>query len=117
MNLALSDPEILPLIHGLKPYLGVKGQVLSDSISSVLQLLSSQHGQQAVQTLNQVMSTWGQDGKMISFGTPLGEFSFSLNAVFILFLILVLLLLAGNSTFFNSNSVNNTQDENVSSEP
>ncbi|PKM45971.1 MAG: hypothetical protein CVV03_06085 [Firmicutes bacterium HGW-Firmicutes-8] len=93
MNNALVKPEILTLVQALQHILGQKDRVISDSISSAFQLISSPSGIQAAKALNKVMSTWGKDGKTIALNTPNGQISFSLGSAFALFLILILLIL------------------------
>lgn len=95
MNNLLVQPELVPLLQALKPYLGSKGQTVSDGVSNILKLVTSEPGREALNTLDNVLSTWGVDGKPISFNTPLGQVQFSMGSVFVLFLILVLILLAG----------------------
>lgn len=90
------NPNIIPLLQGLKPYLAHNGQVVTDGILSLLQLLSSEHGKEAVATMGKVFTPSGSDGKAVTINTVAGPVTFSLNLVFVLFLILILLILSGN---------------------
>lgn len=95
------NPHIIPLLQGLKPYLANNGQVVTDGILSVLQLLSSDHGKEAVATMGKVFTPSGSDGKAVTINTVTGPVTFSLNLVFVLFLILILLILSGNLLAFS----------------
>ncbi|MFA5882190.1 MAG: hypothetical protein WC834_08335 [Eubacteriales bacterium] len=96
------DPKIVPLLQGLKPYLGSKGQVVSEGILGLIQVLTSQHGQEAIKSMSKIYSVPGSSGeRMITVNTAAGPVTFSLNLVFVLFLILILLLLSGNLLAFH----------------
>lgn len=95
------DPKIVPLLQGLKPYLGSKGQVVSEGILGLIQVLTSQHGQEAVKSMSKIYSVPGSGERMITVNTAAGPVTFSLNLVFVLFLILILLLLSGNLLAFH----------------
>ena len=90
------NPNVAPLIHGVKPYLGSSGQVLADGALSLIQLLTSQHGKDAIQTMSKVLSTPGKPDKVISIPTATGSIGISLGLAFALFLILILLILSGS---------------------
>lgn len=95
------DPNLVPLLQGLKPYLSVKSQALADGISSFLQLLTSQHGKEAVSTMSKVFSTPGGSSKSVTINTVAGPVTFSFGLAFALFLILILLVLSGNLLALN----------------
>lgn len=90
------NPNVVPLLHGLKPYLAKDGQVVTEGILSVLQLLASQQGKDAVATMSKIFTESGSSGKAITVNTVNGPVTFSLNLAFVLFLILILLILSGN---------------------
>lgn len=90
------NPHIVPLLQGVKPYLAKDGQVVTEGILSLLQLISSEHGKEAVATMSKVFTPSGSDEKAITINTVAGPVTFSLNLVFVLFLILILLILSGN---------------------
>lgn len=96
MNHIPVNPNIVPLLQGLKPYLATDGQVVTDGILSLLQLISSEQGKDAVTTMSKVFTPSGSDGKAVTINTVAGPVTFSLNLVFVLFLILILLILSGN---------------------
>jgi hypothetical protein len=108
-----AEPNLIPLLHGLKPYLRQNGQVFADGILSLLQLLSSSHGQEAVVNISKVFSTSGKGDKMISLNTSKGLVALSTSTVFSLFLILILLLLSGNLLAFNPNPPEAPPSQNV----
>lgn len=95
------NQNVVPLLHGLKPYMGSGGQVLADGVISVIKLLASNHGQEAIGAMSRVFTAPGKGTKTITVNTGAGPVTFSLNMVFVLFLILILLLLSGNLLAFN----------------
>lgn len=93
----LVSPNVVPLLQGLKPYLGNSGQTLAESVVSLLQLLTSPQGQEAVHTMSKVIGGSGKSDKTFTINTVGGGTTgFSLNLAFTLFLILILLILSGN---------------------
>lgn len=103
MDNSVIKPELITLIQGIKPYLGNKGQIVSDGLLSVMQLVTSEQAQQTLQNLDRVLSTLGMDGKNVTISTASGRpVTFSLNSSFILFLIPILLLLSGNFSTLNN---------------
>ncbi|MDT3700589.1 MAG: hypothetical protein RO469_14355 [Thermincola sp.] len=90
------SPHLAPLLQGVKPYLASDGQVVTDGILSLLQLLTSESGQDAVATMSRMFTPSGSNGKSVTINTVAGPVTFSLNLVFVLFLILILLILSGN---------------------
>ncbi len=81
------DPNVIPLLQGVKPYLGSKGQNLADSVLSFLRLISSQAGQETLKVFSTSMNP--------EIGTQ-ADGAWSLNYAFTLFLILLLLVLSSN---------------------
>lgn len=90
------NPNVVPLLQGLSPYLGKKGQIVSEGISSFVNLLSSNYGQETVRTMSKVFSVTGKGDKVFTVNTPSGPVTFSLGIAFALFLILILLILSGS---------------------
>ncbi len=90
------DSNIVPLLQGLKPYLGSKSQVITEGILSLIQVMTSHHGQEAVKSMSKLYSVSGLNDRMITVNTVAGPVALSVNMVFLLFLILILLLLSGN---------------------
>lgn len=105
MNNVPFNPHIVPLLQGIRPYLGANGQVVSDGILSIIQLLASNPGQEAVRTMSRVFTPPGADDKTITVNTVGGPVTLSLNLVFVLFLILILLVLSGNLLALNPGSI------------
>lgn len=96
MSFVPVNPNVIPLLQGLKPYLASNGQFVTDGILSLIQLLTSDHGKAAVSAVSKVFTTSGNGGKVVTVNTVAGPVTFSLNLVFVLFLILILLILSGN---------------------
>ena len=90
------DPNIVPLLQGFRPYLGEKGQVVTDGLVSLFDVVTSNSGQEAVKTMSRALASIGGEGKTITLKTATGNLTLSLNLVFVLFLILILLILSGN---------------------
>ncbi len=90
------DPNIVPLLQGFRPYLGEKGQVVTDGLVSLFDVVTSNSGQEAVKTMSRAFASFGGEGKTITLKTATGNLTLSLNLVFVLFLILILLILSGN---------------------
>lgn len=90
------NPNVVPLLQGIKPFLAEEGKVVTEGILSVLHLLTSEHGKDAVATMSKIFTESGSSGKAITVNTVNGPVTFSLNLVFVLFLILILLILSGN---------------------
>lgn len=95
------NPNVVPLLQGVKPYLGLNGQVVTDGVLSLIQLLTSQPGKEAVYTMSKVFSAPGGGDSAVTVNTVTGPVTFSLNLAFTLFLILILLLLSGNLLALN----------------
>ncbi|MHB9094415.1 MAG: hypothetical protein ACYC21_07055 [Eubacteriales bacterium] len=107
MDNFLVKPELIPLLNGLKPYLGSKGQTLADSIMSVVQLLTSQAGQEAFENVAKMLPSFGIKGVTVPNETNLdqtdnlsvegmamqggGFGAFGGNFAFVLLLVLILL--------------------------
>lgn len=89
--------EDIQLLNGLKPYLGTKGQALTDRVLSMIQLLTSESIQQALEAMVRVMPSDGtnitpnknSNGPAIVEGAGAGV---TFEPALILFLILVLLM-------------------------
>ncbi len=96
------DSKIVPLLQGLKPYLNSRSQLVTDGILGLIQVVNSQPGQEAVQTISKFYPASGNEDRVITVNTAAGPVTFSLNLVFVLFLILILLLLSGNLLAFSS---------------
>ncbi len=90
------NTNVIPLLQGLKPYLGTKGKIVSEGLSSLVNLLASEHGQEAVKTMSKALTVTGKGDKVFTVNTPGGPVSFSLGIAFTLFLILILLILSGS---------------------
>jgi len=95
------NPDVVPLLNGLKPYLNQKGQVVTEGVLSIIQLLTSNPGQETVKTLSKVFRTAGQDDRVITVNTAAGPVAVSISIAFTLFLILILLILSGSILAFN----------------
>lgn len=102
MNYLPVSPNVVPLLQGLKPYLGSKGHVLVEGVTSVFNLLGSSPGQEAVGAMSKVFTTVTKSDKAITVNTSAGPVTLSLNLAFTLFLILILLLLSGNLLAFGA---------------
>lgn len=90
------NPNVVPLLQGLKPYIGSNAQAISDSVINMVKLLTSHHGQEAVQSVTKVLTTPGKDERIFTVDTFAGPISFNLGMVFALFLILILLVLSAS---------------------
>ena len=90
------NPNVVPLLQGLKPYIGSNAQVISDSVINLVNLLTSHHGQEAVQSVTKVFTTSGKDERVFTVDTFAGPISFNLGMVFAMFLILILLVLSAS---------------------
>lgn len=90
------NPNVVPLLQGLKPYLGANAQVVSDGVINLVKVLNSPHGQEAVQSLSKVITAPGRGERVFTVDTFAGPISFNLGMVFALFLILILLVLSAS---------------------
>lgn len=90
------DPNIIPLLQGLKPYLGTRGQALAEGASSLVNLLTSHHGQEAVRSVSNIFMVKGKGDKVVTVDTAGGPVSLSLSMAAVLFLIFILIILSGN---------------------
>ncbi len=103
MNRLSVDPNVVPLLQGLKPFLSSRSQVITDGILSVVQLLTSQHGQEAIQAVSKIFAAADKrDKKPTVQETGDGHVISPVNMAFTLFLILILLILSGNLLALNS---------------
>ncbi|WP_418790448.1 hypothetical protein [Phosphitispora sp. TUW77] len=109
MNSIPIDPNIGPLLQGFRPYFGAKGQVITDSLLSLLEVVSSNPGQEAVKTMSKALASFGSEEKIFTLKTATGTLSISLNLVFTLFLILILLILSGNLLAFSHDTYENEE--------
>lgn len=107
------NPNVVPLLQGLKPYLGIRGQSLADGVASVVNLLGSQHGQEALHTMSKMFSTTGDGDKIVTIDTAAGPITLSLNLAFVLFLILILLILSGNLLALSPGLYGSTSDNSA----
>lgn len=90
------DPNLMPLINGVKPYLGTSARNYADMFSSTLKLLSSNSGREVITTMGRILapnvkgtvSTETNKGLSALLMGPGPSIAFSL------FLILVLLIFA-----------------------
>lgn len=96
MDLQPIDSNIIPLLQGLKPYLGNRGKVLAEGVSSLVNLLTSHHGQEAVRSVCNIFTANGQRDKIVTVDTAAGPVSLSLSMAAVLFLIFILIILSGN---------------------
>ena len=103
------NPDIVPLLQGFRPYLGVKGQVVTDGLLSLIEVVTSNPGQEAVKTMSKALVTVGGEDKTITVNTAVGPLPLSLNLVFTLFLILILLILSGNLLAINPGNYDNSE--------
>lgn len=90
------DPNIVPLIQGLKPYLGSRGQVLAEGATSLVNLLASHHGKEAIRSVSNIFTAGGKGDKIVTVDTAAGPVSLSLSMAAVMFLIFILLILSGN---------------------
>ncbi len=103
------DPNIVPLLQGFRPYLGAKGQAVTDGLLSLLEVVTSNPGQEAVKTMSHALTSIRGEEKTITLNTAAGTVTLSLNLVFVLFLILILLILSGNLLAFSHDFYDNTE--------
>ncbi len=97
------DPNIVSLLQGLKPFLSQRSQVVTDGVLSVIQLLTSQYGQEAIHTVSKLFTPpAGKDNVSAAQETGTVPVIFPSNLAFTLFLILILLILSGNVLAINS---------------
>ncbi|PKM80332.1 MAG: hypothetical protein CVU89_14035 [Firmicutes bacterium HGW-Firmicutes-14] len=104
------DPNLIPLLRGVHPYLGSKGKVVTDSILSLVDVVTSPHGQNAAETISRAFTTYGVNDRMITVNTRKGPVTLSLNNAFTLFLILILLILSGNLLAFSESMYSASPD-------
>lgn len=88
------DPNIMPLINGVKPYLGLKAQNYADMFASVIKLLTSNSGQEVITTMGRILAPDTADSVSIETNKGLGALMVGPNIAFSLFLILILLIFA-----------------------
>ncbi len=100
MSLSPFNPHVVPLLQGVKPYLGTQGQSFTDGILSLINLLASQPGQQAIEAVSKLFLLPGRPGKEITVHTASGPITLNLSSAFTLFLILILLILSTNTLSF-----------------
>ncbi|KNZ70675.1 hypothetical protein Tfer_0353 [Thermincola ferriacetica] len=81
------NPNLVPFLQGLKPFLGPKGQNLTDITLNLLKILSSQTTQETVQMLNEAVNKNSSAAQGVA--SPV-------DYAFTLFLILILLILSSN---------------------
>ncbi|HWI54964.1 MAG TPA: hypothetical protein VNT57_04690 [Desulfobacteria bacterium] len=110
------NTNVVPLLHGLKPYLGTKGQLVTEGLTSLVNLLSSEHGQEAIRTMSRTLTATGKGDKVFTVNTPGGPVTFSLGIEFTLFLILILLILSGSFLAMGSGSYGGYPGSTVISE-
>ncbi len=96
MSFVPFSPHLVPLLQGIKPYLGIKGQNFTDGMLSLINLLASQPGQQAIEAVSKMFLLPSKHGKGITVHTVSGPITLNLSSAFVLFLILILLILSGN---------------------
>lgn len=101
MNNLPINPNVVPLLQGLRPYMKSGPKLVTDGVLHLVQMLSSSHGQEAVKAISNALTAPGKDHKIITVNTVAGPVTFSLNMAFVLFLILILLILSGNLLALN----------------
>lgn len=104
------NPNVVPLLQGFKPYLGTKGQVITDGVLSLISLVTSPTGEEAIRTMSRALTAIGGEEKTFTVRTTEGPVPLSLNLAFVLFLILILLILSGNLLAFSTISDAETDD-------
>ena len=100
MNNPLFNPDIVPLIQGLKPFLPDNAQYYADGVLRLIDLATSESAQEAAQNLSRMFLL--PDNKSITIQTAAGPLTLSLDSAFLLFLILILLILSGNLLTFDT---------------
>lgn len=84
------DPNLLPLLDGIRPYLGTKARNYSDMLSSMVKLLTSNSGREVITTMSRMLTPAPNVTAEAVQAAPIP----GPNMAFSLFLILVLLLFA-----------------------
>lgn len=99
------NPNVVLLLEGLKPFMRTEKRELTDGILSVINLIGSQHGQEAAQAISKMLLLPCPPGKGVTVNTVAGPITLNLGSAFLLFLILILLILSGNLLAIGSTSV------------
>lgn len=84
------DPNLLPLLDGVRPYLGAKAQGYTDMFKSMVKLLTSNSGREVITTMSRMLNP----GQTVTAEGVLQGPVTGMNFAFALFLILILLLFA-----------------------
>ena len=92
MNNLPVDPNLMPLIASVKPYLGPKAKSYADIFTGVMKLLTSSSGKEVITTMSKLMLPQNVSANSAAVG--MGNQMFGANIAFSLFLILVLLIFA-----------------------
>lgn len=94
MDYVLFSPNVTPLLRGIKPYLPENGKKLINGTLSIIDMLTSSYGQNAVKNLTDLFLSAGpktdRDRQDQSLDPSLTT---GLGIAFALFLVLILLIL------------------------
>ncbi len=94
MNSLPIDPNLMPLINGVKPYLGSKAKDYADMFTGMMKLLSSNSGREVITTMSRIMLPADIKTAAGSTTQAISPQMYSPNIAFSLFLVLVLLIFA-----------------------
>gem|GEM_PF-5129637 len=90
------NSNLVPLIQGIRPYLKAEYISVADGILSIMNLISSQQGQEAARAMSRMLHFDEKNNRTLLIETAAGPMTLNLPSAFTLFLILILLILSGN---------------------
>lgn len=117
MNNLPIDPNLLPLLDGVRPYLGLKAQNYADLFASMIKLLTSSSGQEVIATMSRMVAEGTSKTAAAGTAKNMGTQVFAPNIAFSLFLILILLLFSIGSFGWPAISAVEAGDVNTCGQP
>lgn len=115
MNNLPLDPHLIPLLNGVKPYLGAKSRNLADMFTGVVDLLTSNSGKEVISTMSQLLVP-----KTVSavHRNPVQSIAPQMFVpAFSLFLILILLIFATGAMGWTGLTAEEISDVNTCDQP
>jgi hypothetical protein len=117
MNNLPIDPNLLPLLDGVRPYLGSNAQNYADLFASMIKLLTSNSGQEVIATMGRMVKESTSNTTAADTAKNMGVQAIGPNIAFSLFLILILLLFSIGSFGWPAISMEEAGDVNTCGQP
>jgi len=109
------DPNLLPLVNGVRPYLGNKARNFADMYTGMIKLLTGNSGKEVLTTMSRILAP--RNAQALAEAKGAQAQMYTPNIAFTLFLILILLILATGGMGLMELAEENAGDVDICGKP